>query len=178
MYANTCLVYADDKVVDRTMSVKAEAVAVDTRLAPLKKRVSLKKRANIHFRRCDLELIWMGTRFFPLMSGSMRKLNERGIRLREMLKKERLKVIETLARAQDRLNIPRKKDSLEKLGRELENLEARELSDSMTRDELGIVTCAPAGEMCLEGKHLAMGNPEEITDDSTQAIALRLYSCF
>jgi predicted nuclease with RNAse H fold len=54
-------------------------------------------------------LLRMKIKFFPLTLGPMRKLTERGIRLKKILEKKRLDVVETYpGAAQDILKIPRK----------------------------------------------------------------------
>jgi len=161
--ANTCVLYTDMQIVEKTTSASPKIVAIDAPLALPKDRKSLDVRSNIHFRQCDVELMKMGIKFFPITLGPMRKLTARGIALRKSLENRGIEVIETYpGAAQDILRIPRKQNGLAKLKMGLEERGIKNLDDSMSGDELDAVTCALVGKMYVEGKHIAIGNPEEI----------------
>lgn len=161
--AHTCLLYTDGEITGKVLEVRPKVVAVDAPLALPRGRRSLEERNDIHFRQCDRELLRMGIRFFPLTLGPMRKLTERGIRLKKSLEKSGFEVIETYpGAAQDILGIPRKQAGLSKLRKGLEQLGVKGLNSAMTDDELDAVTCALVGKMYLEEDHLAIGDPEEI----------------
>jgi len=163
MNACTCLVYSDKEILDKAIEASPRVVAIDAPLALPKGRTSLEERNGVHLRQCDKELRKMGIKFFPVTLGPMRKLTERGIRLKKNLVERRLEVIETYPRAaQDLLRIPRKQHSLSDLKKALEKLGVKGLDDSMTGDELDAVTCALVGKMYLEGDYIAIGDPEEI----------------
>lgn len=163
MDANTCLVYTDSEVVEKTLNAKPKVVAIDAPLALPKGRKSLKRRSKIHFRQCDKELMRMKIKFFPITIGPMRKLTERGIKLKKLLENRGLKVVETYpGAAQDILKIPRKQNGLMDLMRGLKKLGIRGLNDKMNGDELDAVTCALVGKMYLENRSLAIGDPEEV----------------
>jgi len=105
----------------------------------------------------------MKIKFFPITLGPMRKLTERGIRLKKILEMEGLEVVETYpGAAQDILKIPRKQGGLSKLKTGLKRFGVRELNNLMTGDELDAVTCALVGKFYLEKKHMAIGDQEEI----------------
>ena len=163
MHASTCILHRDEEIISEVKKVKPAVVAVDAPLALPKGRKSLKQREAVHFRQCDRELLKMKIKFFPITLGPMRKLTERGIGLRKALDKRGFEVIETYPGAvQDILKIPRKQKGLSELRGGLENLGVEDLNNSMSGDELDAVTCALVGKMYLEGKYLAIGNPEEI----------------
>ncbi len=123
MDTSTFLLYADEEIVEKTVSVNPGVVAMDAPLALPKGRTSLEERNGVHLRQCDKELRKMGIKFFPVTLGPMRKLTERGIRLRKNLREREFEVIETYPRgAQDLLRTPRKQHSLTELRKALRNL--------------------------------------------------------
>ena len=93
----------------------------------------------------------------------MRKLTERGMRLKKILNKENLMALEAYpGGAQDVLGIPRKQKGLERLRAGLENLGIMGLSSGMSDHELDAVTCAYVGKLFLEEKAVIYGSPEGI----------------
>lgn len=92
----------------------------------------------------------------------MRKLTERGIKLKGILEKMGFKVIEVYpGGAQDVLNIPRKQRGLKKLLNGLRELKITGLRDKMSDHELDAVTCAYVGKLFLEGKTLTFGSVDK-----------------
>jgi predicted nuclease with RNAse H fold len=161
--AKTCILYTDEEITKKVEDVKPKIVAIDAPLALPKGRKSLKEKSNIHLRECDKKLLEMGIKFFPITLGPMRKLTERGIKLRKIFEKKGFKVIETYpGAAQDILKIPRKQKGVKKLKKGLEKLGIKKLNDKMNGDELDAVTCALVGKMYLENNYLAIGDPKEI----------------
>ena len=160
--AETFVVYTDKEIIQRISEIKPEIIAIDAPLALPKGRKSLKERNNIHLRECDRQLLKMGIKFFPITLGPMRKLTERGIKLRKFLEK-RFKVIETYpGAAQDILKIPRKQKGIEKLKKGLMKLGIKGIENSISNDELDAVTCALVGKLYLDKNYLPIGNPKEI----------------
>ena len=160
--AETFVVYTDKEIIQRISEIKPEIIAIDAPLALPKGRKSLKERNNIHLRECDRQLLKMGIKFFPITLGPMRKLTERGIKLRKFLEK-RFKVIETYpGAAQDILRIPRKQKGIEKLKKGLMKLGIKGIENSISNDELDAVTCALVGKLYLDKNYLPIGNPKEI----------------
>ncbi len=163
MNVKTSLLYTDDEIVKETLKTRPKVVAIDAPLALPKGRRSLKIKSNIHLRECDRELLRMKIKFFPITLGPMRKLTERGIRLKKILEKKGLEVIETYpGAAQDIMKIPRKQHGLSKLKAGLEKFGVGKLNDLITGDELDAVTCALVGKFYLKKKHIAIGDKEEI----------------
>lgn len=157
----TCVVYKDKEIVKKILEIKPAVVAVDAPLALPKGRKSLEERSNIHLRECDRQLLKMGIKFFPITLGPMRKLTKRGMKLRKILEKKGLKVIETYpGAAQDILNLPRKQ--VEKLKNGLMELGIKGIENCRSADELDAVTCAIIGKMYLEKNYLAIGDAKEI----------------
>jgi len=163
MMANTCLLYSDEDILEKILQAKPRLIAIDAPLALPKGRNSLEEKSRVHLRQCDRELIKMKIKFFPITLGPMRKLTERGIKLRKILEKMGFEVIETYpGAAQDILKMPRKKSGLSKLREKLEGMGIKGLSNSMTGDELDAVTCALVGKFYLDGNYFAVGDPSEV----------------
>ena len=89
----------------------------------------------------------------------MRKLTERGMRLKKILEKENFIALEAYpGGAQDVLGIPRKQKGLEKLKAGLENLGLKGLSNGVSDHELDAVTCAYVGKLFLEEEAVIYGS--------------------
>jgi uncharacterized protein len=162
MKAETCLVYTDEEIMKKIASRRPKIIAVDAPLCLPPGRKSIEERTNIHLRDCDREILKMGIKIFPITLGPMRKLTERGIRLRSMLEDQKLTVIEAYpGGAQDVLGIPRKQKGLEKMSAGLEKLGIKGLNSKMSDHELDAVTCAYVGKLFLEGKAVVYGAPNE-----------------
>ena len=153
--------FEDKEIVERCAKLKPDIIAVDAPLSLPKGRKSLKRKSKIHFRKCDRELYKLGIKFFPITLGPMRKLTERGMRLKKKLERMGLKVIEVYpGGAQDIFRIPRKKDKMGLL-KGLKKLGVKGLREDMNEDELDAVTCALVGFLYLKRKFLAVGDPRE-----------------
>ncbi|MCL4429475.1 MAG: DUF429 domain-containing protein, partial [Chloroflexi bacterium] len=123
MNAQTCLVYTDKEILEKTISSNPQIVAIDAPLSLPPGRKSIDERTDIHLRESDRELIKMGIKLFPITLGPMRKLTARGIRLKSILEAQKLVVVEVYpGGAQDVLGIPRKQRGLEALLSGLEKL--------------------------------------------------------
>ncbi len=113
MQAETCLVYTDTEIIQKTIDAKPKIVAVDAPLCLPPGRKSIEERTNNHLRESDRELLNMGIKLFPITLGPMRKLTVRGISLKNILEAQRFTVIEAYpGGAQDVLGIPRKQKGL------------------------------------------------------------------
>jgi predicted nuclease with RNAse H fold len=158
MKAETALLYSDKEIIATTMQCCPEIVAIDAPLCLPPGRKTLEERTTEHLRECDRALLKKGIKLFPITLGPMRKLTERGIRLRSILEAEKLKIIEVYpGGAQDVLGIPRKKKGLEKLRTGLERLGIEGLNSQMNDHELDAVSCAFVGKLFLEGKAVSYG---------------------
>lgn len=155
------VLYSDKEIIEKVLEVKPKVVAIDAPLALPKGRTSLKKRSNIHFRECDRELWRMKIKFFPITLGPMRKLTERGIKLKKILEKKGFEVIEVYpGAAQDIWKIPRKQKGLDKLRKGLEKF-GMGLDENLTGDELDAISCALVGKEYNDKKCLAIGDEKE-----------------
>lgn len=163
MKVKTSLLYSDKKIIQKIKELKPRVIAIDAPLTLPKGRKSIEERTNIHLRECDKELLKRRIKFFPITLGPMRKLTERGIKLKKLLESEGFKVIEVYpGAAQDVLNIPRKQKGLDKLRKGLEKLGFKGLTKDMSDHELDAVTSAFVGKLFLEGKSETLGNENGI----------------
>ncbi len=164
LVAKTSIVYKDHEIIKLVKNVTPSVVAIDAPLSLPRGRTSLETREPYHLRECDRELMKMGIKFFPVTLGPMRKLTERGIGLKRIIKQLGFKVIEVYpGGAQDVLRIPRKHASLEGLLRGLRRLGVKGLKRGMSGDELDAVTCALVGYLYLKGEYISLGDEEEGT---------------
>ncbi len=162
MNAETCIVYADEEILQRTEQAKPKVVAIDAPLSLPPGRETIEDRRGEHLRESDRALLQKGIKFFPITLGPMRKLTVRGIKLRRILEEKGLKVLEVYpGGAQDVLGIPRKQHGLEKLRSGLETQGITGLTDGLSDHELDAVTCAFVGKLFLEGKSVTYGKPED-----------------
>lgn len=163
MNAQTCLVYTDKEILEKTISSNPQIVAIDAPLSLPPGRKSIDERTDIHLRESDRELIKMGIKLFPITLGPMRKLTARGIRLKSILEAQKLVVVEVYpGGAQDVLGIPRKQRGLEALLSGLEKLGIKGLNRDISDHELDAVTCAYVGKLFLEGKAVGYGEPNQV----------------
>jgi predicted nuclease with RNAse H fold len=163
MEVETSLVYEDKEILSKIRNFGPRVVAIDAPLSLPPGRKSLDERNGNHLRECDRELLKRGIKFFPITLGPMRKLTERGMRLKKILEKENFIALEAYpGGAQDLLGIPRKQKGLEKLKAGLENLGIKGLTDRMSDHELDAVTCAYLGKLFLEEGAVIYGSPNGI----------------
>jgi predicted nuclease with RNAse H fold len=161
MEANCFCLFKDREILDLIEKEKPDLIAIDAPLSLPRERKGLKRKSKIHFRKCDRELWKFKIKFFPITLGPMRKLTERGIKLRKILEKK-YKVIEVYPGAtQDILKIPRKQGGLKKLKRGLEKLGIKILKKSPNGDELDAITSAFTGLLYLKRKYIAIGDKKE-----------------
>ena len=163
MEVETSLIYTDEEILSKIRQIGPRIVAIDAPLSLPPGRKSLEERNGNHLRECDRELLKRGIKFFPVTLGPMRKLTERGIRLKKFLEEKNFSSIEVYpGGAQDVLGIPRKQKGLEKLKVGLENLGIKGLTNEMSDHELDAVTCAYVGKLFLEDKAVIYGKLDGI----------------
>ncbi len=157
--ASFATVHADEEILSFLESTHPDLVAIDAPLGLPKGRKSLEERSSEHFRASDLELRKRGIRFFPLTLGPMRMLTSRGMRLKKIIEKRGINVIEIYpGAAQDIWKMDRKQGGLAKLRRGLEKLRLKGLTKDMNGDELDAVTGALVGRLYLQGKAEVLGD--------------------
>ena len=92
--AKTCQLYSDTEILAIIRENKPCIVAIDAPLSLPPGRKSIEERTGNHLRECDKHLLKKGIKFFPITLGPMRKLTERGIRLRQILEGQDFVVLE------------------------------------------------------------------------------------
>lgn len=103
------IAYGNKELLQLVATYKPSAIIIDAPLTLPKGRKSIDRRDNNHFRECDLQLRAEGIRFFPITLGPMRMLTKRGMKLKQLLVRKRIKVYEGFPGASyDRLRLPRK----------------------------------------------------------------------
>jgi len=163
MNVETNLVYSNEEIIQKIEKLKPSVIAIDAPLSLPKGRKSIEEKTNVHLRECDEELLRRKIKFFPITLGPMRKLTERGIRLKNIFEEKGFKVIEVYpGGAQDVLKIPRKQNGLDKLLKGLKRLGIKGLNEKMSDHELDAVTCAYVGKLFLEGKSENLGKEKII----------------
>ncbi|MEM0054136.1 MAG: DUF429 domain-containing protein [Nitrososphaeria archaeon] len=160
----TFILFSDEEILEKITTFDARLVAIDAPLSLPKGRKNLDDRSGPHLRECDRELLRRRIRFFPLTLGPMRKLTERGIKLKEVLKEKGYEVIEVYpGGAQDIWGVPRKNKNLEGLRKNLGNMGLNGNFEQMCHDELDAVTAALVGFLYLLGEYDEYGDRSEGT---------------
>lgn len=160
----TFILFSDEEILEKITTFDARLVAIDAPLSLPKGRKNLDDRSGPHLRECDRELLRRRIRFFPLTLGPMRKLTERGIKLKEVLKEKGYEVIEVYpGGAQDIWGVPRKNKNLEGLRKNLGNIGLNGNFEQMCHDELDAVTAALVGFLYLLGEYDEYGDRSEGT---------------
>jgi len=158
MKVETELLYSDEEIIQKIKKLKPKIITIDAPLSLPLGRKTIEERTKIHLRKCDKELLKRGIKFFPITLGPMRKLTERGIKLKKILEDRGFKVIEVYpGAAQDVWNIPRKQRGLEKLMTGLKKMGIKGLKKDMSDHELDAITCALTGKYFLDGKAEVLG---------------------
>jgi len=157
--ARTMLLYEDREILDYARENQPALIAVDAPLNLPPGRKSMAERNGSHYRRCDIELRRRKIPFFPITLGPMRKLTERGIRLKRRLEAEGFRVVEIYpGGAQDVWRIPRAKRNKEGLKRGLARQGIKGLTRSASDHELDAATGALVGLLFLIGKAEVLGD--------------------
>jgi predicted nuclease with RNAse H fold/dephospho-CoA kinase len=168
-YVFTQLLKSDADIIAATIDVKPTVVSIDSPLSLPKGRVSVddddpgRKVFGIT-RSCERILKKRGINVYPSLIQSMQTLTARGIRMAEYFRSQGIPVIESYpGAAQDIMNIPRKKASLELLKSGLIELGIRGefCNELISHDELDAITSAIVGFFFWNGKFEALGNTEE-----------------
>jgi predicted nuclease with RNAse H fold len=158
----TFLLFTDNEILEHVKRYDPELIAIDAPLSLPLGRTSLEEKSNIHLRLCDRELLELGIKFFPITLGPMRKLTERGIKLKLMLENLGYKVIEVFPGAtQDILGLVRKNQGVNKLREGLISLGIKGIKNEMNDDELDAITCALTGLLYLRGECIELGDKKE-----------------
>jgi len=155
----TLLLYEDAEILDVARKSEPELIVIDAPLNLPPGRRSMADRNGSHYRPCDVELRRRRIPFFPITLGPMRKLTERGIRLKRRLEALGFRVVEIYpGGAQDVWRIPRAKRNKEGLRRGLARLGIRGLTRSASDHELDAATGALVGWLYLKGQAEVLGD--------------------
>jgi len=138
----TRLVYRDDQILEFIKSFRPKVTAID---APL-------SYSSKPYRRCEEELIKLGSKFLPLNMKSMEELTARALRIKYEVEKFG-RVIETHPRSIEKISGIRIPEDLKKLNMKLMNL----LRSDHEKDA---ILCALAAYGYLLGKYVEFGNSE------------------
>ena len=157
--ARTTLLYEDREILDYASESKPVLIAIDAPLNLPPGRRSMSDRNGAHYRPCDVELRRRKIPFFPITLGPMRKLTQRGIRLKRRLEAEGFRVVEIYpGGAQDIWKIPRAKRGREGLRRGLSRLGIKGLTRAASDHELDAATGALVGWLYLIDQAEVLGD--------------------
>jgi hypothetical protein len=145
----TKVVYKDEEILK--IAKNFSKIFIDAPLSLPKGRDSLEVNNGIHFRECDIKLRKLKIKFFPLTLGPMRKLTERAIKLKIILKEQNKKVFEVFPGGfYDIMKLSRK--NKEEIIKFYKNL-GFELEDKkFIQDELDAIACLLTGLMHEKGE--------------------------
>jgi predicted nuclease with RNAse H fold len=153
--ARTTLLYKDREILDYARESKPALIAIDAPLNLPPGRRSMADRNGSHFRPCDIELRRRKIPFFPITLGPMRKLTQRGIRLKRRLEAEGFRVVEIYP---DVWKIPRAKRNKEGLRRGLSRRGAKGLIRSASDHELDAASGALVGWLYIMDQAEVLGD--------------------
>ncbi|MBD2129589.1 ribonuclease H-like domain-containing protein [Microcoleus sp. ZQ-A2] len=168
-HALTQRLKSDADIIAATIDVKPTLVSIDSPLSLPKGRISVddadpgRKVFGIT-RSCERILKKRGISVYPSLIQSMQTLTARGIRLATYFRSQGIPVIESYpGAAQDIMNIPRKRASLELLKSGLVELGIRGefCNQPISHDELDAITSSIVGLFFWSGKFEALGNSQE-----------------
>ncbi len=155
----TRLLSGDEEILALVNQTKPALIAIDAPLNLPPGRLTMADRNGSHYRPCDLELRRRKIPFFPITLGPMRKLTERGIKLKRQFEAQGFRVIEIYpGGAQDIWGIPRARRSREELRRGLTRLGIKGLDPAASDHELDAASGALAGLLFLRGKAEILGD--------------------
>ncbi len=160
---------SDDEIVDETLRTQPNLVSIDSPLSLPQGRTSVsdddpnRDKYGI-MRICERILKKRGVNVYPSLIPSMQALTARGIKLANRFRSMGIPVIESYpGAAQDIMNIPRKRASLDLLSKGLEQfgIEGDFTKLTISHDELDAITSAVVGLFFWSGKFEFLGNDDE-----------------
>jgi uncharacterized protein YprB with RNaseH-like and TPR domain/predicted nuclease with RNAse H fold/dephospho-CoA kinase len=169
--AVTGLVSTDKELIERTLHARPNVVSIDSPLSlPRGFRLSADGGAvgkGDIMRFCERVLKKRGVNAYPAMIPSMRRLTARGIRLARVFRSHGIPTIESYpGAAQDVMNIPRKRASLELLEAGLAEfgVVGDFVRKTVSHDELDAITSAIVGVFFWSGRFERLG-PDPFGDE-------------
>jgi len=174
--SNTGICISTNKVIDvfcvkkdeeilQSIPEDVKIVGIDAPLSLPYGRKSIHERNKFHLRKCDLELLKMKIKFFPITLGPMRMLTERGIRLKQkIIEKFNVEVIEVFPGATyDIFGVPRKsRTQITNFFINQKFLDPPSIRD-FSQDELDAIACAFTALLYMKGKAVKLGDEREGT---------------
>ncbi|MBN3869512.1 ribonuclease H-like domain-containing protein [Nostoc sp. JL33] len=168
-YVITKRLNTDYDIINATLDVQPTLVSIDSPLSLPIGRVSVEdsdpgRQLYGITRSCERILKKRGINVYPSLIRSMQNLTARGIRLAKYFREKGIAVIESYpGAAQDIMNIPRKKASIEllKIGLSEFGVRGEYTEQPISHDELDAITSAIVGVFFWHGKFEALGNSEE-----------------
>jgi hypothetical protein len=174
--SNTGICISTNKVIDvfcvkkdeeilQSIPEDVKIVGIDAPLSLPYGRKSIHERNKFHLRKCDLELLKMKIKFFPITLGPMRMLTERGIRLKQkIIEKFNIEVIEVFPGATyDIFGVPRKsRTQITNFFINQKFLDPSSIRD-FSQDELDAIACAFTALLYMKGKAVKLGDEKEGT---------------
>jgi uncharacterized protein YprB with RNaseH-like and TPR domain/predicted nuclease with RNAse H fold/dephospho-CoA kinase len=168
-HAITKLLGSDGVIIKETLDSKPNLVSIDSPLSLPVGRVSVSdddpgRNDYGIMRYCERILKKRGVNVYPSLIPSMQRLTARGIQLANNFRSLGIPVIESYpGAAQDIMNIPRKRASLELLANGLAKFGVKGdfIKNSVKHDELDAITSAIVGFFFWSGKFEALGNNDE-----------------
>ena len=168
-HAITKCLKSDDEIIKETLDSKANLISIDSPLSLPMGRVSVRdddpgRKDYGIMRSCEKLLKKRGVNVYPSLIPSMQNLTARGISLANYFRSKGIPVIESYpGAAQDIMNIPRKRASLELLANGLAKfgIKGDFTKNSVCHDELDAITSAIVGFFFWSGKFEALGNDNE-----------------
>jgi hypothetical protein len=156
----------DEEIIKIVKEIEdLEVVAIDAPLSLPNGRKSIDEKNSAHFRECDIELMRMKIKFFPITLGPMRMLTKRGIELKRKIESlKNIRVIEVFPGAlYDIFKIPRKeRNKIFEFFVKVGFIDGRPERD-LSQDEVDSIACAFTAKLFLENKTRELGNPSEGT---------------
>ena len=159
----------DEEMIEEIKAIEPHLVSIDSPLSLPAGRRSVgdddlgRSKYGIT-RECERILRSRGIHVYPCLIPSMQMLTRRGIELARNIRAMGIPVIESYpGAAQDIMNIPRKRASLDQLkkGLQLFGIEGNFLLTTVTHDEVDAITSAVVGLFFWQGRYEALGNEIE-----------------
>ena len=166
---DTELLFLTQDIIEKTINCKPDIISIDSPLSLPEGRINVydsdptRNQYGI-MRLCERDLKKRGVNVYPCLIRSMQKLTERGMILADTFRKMGYPVIESFpGAAQDILDIPRKRASIEYLIKGLEEfgVKGKYVKEKVSHDELDAITSALVGYFFWAGQFEALGNIQE-----------------
>lgn len=165
--AHTLIIKQDKQIIEMiSKNISAiKSIGIDAPLSLPKGRENINSYGP-HFRACDIELKRLKIKFFPITLGPMRKLTERGIKIKNMIlkMKQDITVAEVFPGAlYDIFGVNRKSAQEIMKFFKAEKIKIKEKGRFLTQDELDSIACAYTMYLFEQNKAQEIGDRSEGT---------------